>query len=235
MGTKTLLNGVNDVAKRLGIIKGTSGEFASLSVSQHQVNIDLIVQMWNEFMIDMYDSAESALPNEVATATITLVTDDRDYSLASDLVQMRWPLVNTSDGHEIHPYPYGWDHLMDTQSQPSNFTGQATYAIIRPTDGELYLDAIPTANENGDQYTYYYDKQLIVSTAGATFPFSDTVFQMAIAPVAELVKREQEKDFDLARYSMHKGICVRQLTQNHPREYWTPDTCGANPSDPLEA
>lgn len=236
MGTKTLLNGVNDVMKRLGFIKGNSGELASLTDSQRQTTIDLVVQAWNELLIDLYDSAEIPLPNEVGTNTITLATDDRDYALQSDVVQLRWPLVNTITGHEIHKYPGGWDQLRKDQTIPANYTGLASYAVIDPIDGELYLDRIPTASENGDVYTYYYDKSLLISTAAATFPFTDTVYQTLLVPCAELVKREKKNSFDGPMYAKRLGTAAGLLTQEQQRESWAPIRSGSvNTSDPMEA
>lgn len=234
---KTLLNGVNDVLKRLGYIKGNSGELASLTDSQRQVIIDLVIQSWNELLIDVYDSAEIAFPNEVATSNITLATSDRDYVLPSDLVYIRWPLINQTYGYEIFEYPGGWDQLRRDQTIPANYTGRPQYAAVRPTDGYLYLERIPTSAENGLVYVLTYDKSLLMDSAADTFPFIDDVYQMLIPCVTELVKRDQEKAFDEAIYRRRLGQAASLLTRKQQRQSWTPQRLGAHVtnSDPLES
>jgi hypothetical protein len=232
----TLLSGVNAVLKRIGVIKGNSGELASLTDEQRQVVIDLTIQAWNEILIDVFDSSEIAVPNEVSSNTITLATGDRDYALQTNVVQLRWPFKNLTTGHEIHEYPGGWEQLISDQTIPGNYTGQASYAVIDPSDGELYLDMIPTANENGDVYTYYYDKSLLMSAAADVFPFSDTVYTSLIPAVAELVKRDREKSFDKDIYKRRVALAVGQMTKQQLRSSWAPvRNSSVNSSDPLEA
>lgn len=233
---KTLLNGVNDVLKRLGHIKGNSGELASLTDSQRQVVIDLAIQSWNELLVDLYDSAEIPFPNEVATSNITLATSDRDYVLPSDMVYIRWPLINTTYGYEIFEYPGGWDQMRKDQTIPDNYTGRPQYAVIRPTDGYLYLEKIPTSAENGLVYALAYDKSLLMDAAADTFPCIDDVYQMLIPCATELVKRDQEKSFDEAIYRRRLGQAATLLTKRQQRTSWSPQRLGAHVtnSDPLE-
>jgi len=233
---KTLLNGVNEVLKQLGYIKGNSGELASLTDSQRQTTIDLAVQAWNRLLIQVYDSSDMALPQELAEATITLATSDRDYALASDLVQLRYPLTDQTNGFQIWEYNGGYQQMFKDQIQPANYTGQATYAAIRPTDGQLYLNAIPTATENGNSYTYLYDKEITMSLAADTFPFSDSVFEVLISGCAELVSRFKKRSFDAGEYNKSLGLAVSLMTEGQQRTSWTPErSSGVNRSDPLES
>lgn len=201
---KTLLNGVNDVLKRMGAIKGNSGELSSLSDPQRQVLVDLAVACWNEVIIDLFESSEMTMPQEMGTSTLTLVTGDRDYSLPSDLVFIKWPLKNDSNGYRIEEYPGGWDQIRKDQLQPNTFTGRPFYAVVRPSDGLLYLDRIPTADDNGLQYTIEYDKSLIKSLATDTFPFSDDVYSMLVPAVVEQIKSERDAQSDV-RYTISNG------------------------------
>ena len=232
---KTLLNGINDVMKRLGYIKGNSGELTSIIDSQRQVTIDLTIQAWNEVIVEIYDASDTPLPNELAENTITLVTDDRDYVLQTDLVQIRWPFTNQINGHQIFEYPGGYSQIYFDQPIPANFTGQPTLGAIRPIDGQLYLNAIPTSEQNGDVYTYQYHKELLLSAAADLMPFGDTVFSQLIMAVAELVKRDKEKSFDGGMYARRTGIAAGLLTQQQQRRHWTPIRgTRINVTDPLE-
>lgn len=232
---KTLLQGVNEVMKRMGYIKGNSGELASLTDSQRQTTIDQVVQAWNRLLIEIYDASEIALPDELAEDTITLATGDRDYALASDLNQLRFPLVNQSNGNEIFEYNGGYTQMFRDQTIPANYTGQSTLAAIRPTDGQLYLDAIPTSNENGDVYTYQYDKSITLSLATDTFPFKDDVFNALISACAETVSRYKKRSFDEGEYNRSTGLAISLMTQQPQRAFWTPiRSSGENITDPLE-
>jgi len=231
---RTLLNGVNEVLKQLGYIKGNSGELVSLTDSQRQTSIDQVIQAWNRLVMEVYDESSTPLPNELAESTITLVTNDRDYALASDLNQLRFPLVNQTTGQEIWEYNGGYTQIFRDQTIPANFTGQSSFAAIRPTDGELYLDAIPTAEENGDVYKYQYDKSVTLSLAADTFPFKDDVFEALISACAELVSRYKKRSFDEGEYRRAIGLAVSLMTQVQQRDTWTPARSSyVNVTDPL--
>ncbi len=236
---KTLLQGVNDVLKRMGVIKGNSGELSSLTDSQRQVLVDLAVNCWNEVVIELYESSDLSMPKEVGTATITLATGDRDYSLPSDLVYIKWPLRNASNGYLIQEYPGGWDQLQNDQLQPANFTGRPFYATIRPTDGLLYMDRIPTAADNGLAFTLEYDKSLIKSLAADTFPFSDDVYFILVPAVVEKIKMERDEQSDarfavcLKKYSRSLGIAAGMVSLNKQRNNWLPISYSVT-GDPME-
>lgn len=233
--SRTLLQGVNDVLKRLGYIKGNTGDLTSLTDSQRQVVVDLTVQSWNEIVIDLYDSAEIQFPNEMSTSNITLATSDRDYSIPNDLIYIRWPLINATYGYEIFEYPGGWDQLRKDQTIPANYTGRPQYAAVRPSDGLLYMDRIPTSAENNLVYVLTYDKSLIISAAASTFPFIDDIYQLLVPCVTELIKRDIEKTFDDDLYNRRLAQAAAMLAKALPRQSWTPDRLGAHvtSSDPL--
>ena len=232
---RTLLNGVNEVLKQLGYIKGNSGELASLTDSQRQTSIDQVIQAWNRLVIEVYDGSDVPLPNELAEATITLVTDDRDYTLATDLNQLRYPFINQTTGQEIWEYNGGYTQIFKEQTIPANHTGQSTFAAIRPTDGLLYLDSIPTASENGDIYKYQYDKSVTLFLLTDNFPFADDVFEVLISACAELVSRYKKRSFDEGEYRRAIALGVSLMTKKQQRTQWTPfRDSNVNITDPLQ-
>lgn len=232
--SKTLLNCVNDVLKRLGHIKGNSGELTSLTDSQRQVVIDLTVQSWNEAIIDLVDSVGDAVPKAVGSSTVTLATNTRDYAFATDFVKIRWPLQDTTNGRYIDEYPGGYEQLLRDQPIPGNIKGLPTMAAIRPTDGHLYVDATPQSTENGLVYTYLYDKVMILTLYTDTFPFSDEVYQMMIPAVAELVKWDREKELNSPLYKLRMAQAAGLVSENEVSHQWGPDRGSSmNSSDPL--
>lgn len=219
MGTKTLLNSVNDVLQSVRLVTSTN-LLSGLTDSPRQVFIDQAVQTINRVLIDLYAASPEGLPMEVDSGTITLVTGDRDYALEADLVQMRFPLRDETNGLYIHQGDY-FD-IVNAQAQPANYTGIPSYGAIRPTDGLLYLDRIPTSAENGRAYEYEYDKAITVSGASDTFPFSDTAWQAFMDAVKELWKRDNNLQFDAALYQQRMGNLSSLITQKQFRTSYRP-------------
>lgn len=209
---KTLLNGTNEVLKRLKLIAGDSAALTTLVDSTRQNDIDLIIQLWNEQIDDLYSVSNTAKPNILVEDTITLVTSDRDYALPSALTLMRWPMVNQVSGAYIYEFEQGYEALFKSQAQPDNFTGQPQFGVIRPTDGELYFDRVPTATENGAVYTFNYSKDTVMSAAADAMPFKDIVFRAMVPVVAELWKSDRRKDFSNAIFKTHFARATRYLS-----------------------
>lgn len=218
---KTLLESVNEVLTRVGLVSGDSGALTSLTDSARQVSIDQAVQVINEGIDELYSTSGMAQPNEQAESSFTLVTSTRAYSLASDLVQIRWPLIDKTNSQLIYEAAGGYDSLLLLDLEQDD-TGLPYCAAIRPTDGKLFLDRAPTASENGRVYTYQYDKDLVLDAAADTVPFSDAVFRAMVPAWVQLWKREKRHEFDSDMFKTSVGRASRLLTQKQPRTDWSP-------------
>lgn len=219
----SLLDGVNEVLQRVHQID-TNGSLTTLTNEGKQTQIDLAVQVWNEQIDQLFTDTSTPHPNQLAENTITLATSDRDYALESDLIRIHWPLLDETNGRYITEYPGGYMALAIGQPIPSNETGLPTRGAIRPTDGELYLDRIPTANENGFVYKYRYDKDTSLSLAADTMPFNDAVFRSLVPAVAEIWKlyRMGKESFSNGSYRQSMGRAARILTETQPIDSWAP-------------
>ena len=100
---KTLLNGVNELLKKVNIIDEDAGIFATLSDSANQTFIDLGIQSINETIDDLYSVSRQPKPEQLAENTITLVTYDQDYVLQTDLLRIRrdFGLIDQHNNHFI--------------------------------------------------------------------------------------------------------------------------------------
>jgi len=225
----TLLEGVNKVLRRTQII---NSDLTSLTSSGSQPYIDTAVGIWNEIILKLYSLTDKAVPNEVARGTITLVDGDRDYSLASDLVQLRFPLHDTTNGQFIEEYPSGFLGMKSTQSYPANETGLAYLGAISPIDGLLYLDKIPTSDDDGKVYEYFYDKDITMSLATDTFPFNDSVFTALIPAVAQQWAAEIQNKFVDRIYNESFALAAQLVSQSPLRGSWTPRAYSRRISDP---
>lgn len=217
---KTLLDGVNEALKRSKLIAGTS--LATLTDSPRQTYIDVAVQAWNEAVEQLYSKAGRSMPKEMAESTIILVNNKRDYQLKTNLQVLYWPLHNRADGEYICEWTQGYHDLMIRQPQPAEYTGLATFGVIRPSDGYIYLDRIPTTVEAGKTFHYIYDKDVSLSLATDTFPFDDRVFRSLVPVVSEFVQKEFDRAFDDDLVNLSFGRASRALTRQPMRTSWLP-------------
>ena len=233
---KSLLNGVNEVLKKVDILEGDTGLLTSLTDSARQIFIDSAIQALNEVVDELYSISSKPKPLQLAEANITLVTADQDYALASDLVTLLpdFGLINTANNHIIEI-----DDSEDAYRQlklgdlDQDDTGLPSVAAIRPTDGQLWMDRAPTSAENGRVYTYRYNKELELVVAADTFPFGNTVFRAVVPAAAEIWTRLRRKEFDDAIFSASIGRSARLLTQVPVRDSWRPGR-SENITDPFE-
>ena len=216
---KTLLDCVNETLKRVKVIN-SNGLLASLTNTGKQLYIDIAVQVINETIDQLYADIKEPRPNVLSESTITLVTGDRDYVLATDLTLLHYPLLDETNGQYIVEYPGGYMELVNSQSQPANYTGLPQLGAIRPTDGELYLDRIPTSDENGKIYKYRYSKDTELSLYTDTVPFNDTIFRALIPAFAEKWKLENKKEFNGGVFKRSIGTAARYLRKTPQNDSW---------------
>ena len=228
---KTLLNCVNEVLKRVKIIN-SNGLLTSLTHTGKQNYIDITVQCWNETIDQLYRDIKEPRPNILTEATITLVTGQRNYQLATDMNLLHWPLLDETNGQYIVKYPGGYMKLVSNQSIPANYTGLPELGAIRPTDGQLYLDRIPTSNENGNIYKYRYNKDTELSLLTDNVPFNDIVFRALVPAVAEKWKLENKKEFNGGVFKRSIGTAAGYLRKTPSNNSWTPQYGGNNVTDP---
>lgn len=228
----TFLTGVNEVLER-GKILDSSNHLTSLTDAGIQYWIDLSKKVWNELLDHVYTQAQKPLPRELAENTITLVADDRDYALASDLVQLHFPLIDETNGRYILEFRDGYLDLVKSQLIPSNYTGQPFYACIRPTDDQLYLDRIPQSTEAGQVYKYRYDKDVSLSLSSDTFPFKDAVYRALLPAAYELWALYANKEYNNGVFEASVGRAARMLITTQQRKTWAARPARLDPSDPL--
>lgn len=211
---KTLLNAVNEVFKRVSLTRGDNDALTSLTDTARQHYVDVAVQVVNEGIDELYSMTDVLKPLSTAEDTIVLVADERDYILAADLVTLHFPLSERavdSAGNQIVHYPGGYEQLIRDQPTLDDFTGDPTAAVIRPTDGLLYLDRKPTTDQAGDTYTYIYDKETVLTLSTDEVPFEDIVFRAMVPVWSELWKRDARSTFDQGIFAASLGRAGRKL------------------------
>lgn len=232
---KTLLDGVNQVLTKAGVLDSDAGFLTSLTSSGKQTFIDLAVQVLNETVDDLYSTLQKPKPNQLAEGTITLLEGDRDYELADDLVALftEFALISETDTHVIFILEDdGYRQLILSDLEQDDI-GLPSVAAIRPSDGQLFMDRAPRAEDDGRVYRYRYAKELELVQATDVFPFGNTVFRAIIPVASELWKRERHQEFSQSLVNTSLGRAARLITKTPPRDSWRPGT-NRNVTDPFE-
>lgn len=231
----TFLQVVNASLKRVRVIQGDAGELATSTVtstatglvatgaftdSGRQTQIDLMLQMWQEAEHEVYSLGLFA--QEAATATMTLVTAQREYDVPSDFERMAgetWDsrtIRGATTGFRLREYPGGYAQMLTDQAFATQWTGDPQAWALSPVGNKLRLDREPTSDQNGHTYNYLYEKRLSLTSTMATetLPFSDTVADALVPVVAEGWNRVYKKEFDINLFRGSIRRAVEHLTQN---------------------
>ena len=209
----TLLDGVNELFDRANLNSSDQPALSSLTDSARQQWINVAVQVWNEVVEELFTTTKRAMPTELAEDTITLVQGQRTYTLASDLVEFRFPLLDETNHRYIFEFPGSYINLVNLQSNPADFIGQPNLGVIDPRTGNLFLEYAPAAESAGQIYKYRYDKEVSLSLATDTFPFKDAVFRALVPAAYEIWRRSQRNGFDQGIFQASVGRAGRLLPQ----------------------
>lgn len=213
----TLLQAVNDTLNRAGIIQGANGDLTSLTNSGKQLDIDLAVDCINEVISSMMDFNPS-LRGEVATSTFETVEGTREYSYAADYEGMISEIImDQTNGYPLRHYQGGYQQMFMDQYIPANYDGAPCAWVINPITEKIRLDTTVDAASAGKTYTYIYRKELILSGASDTLPFSDGVWADLKAAVNESWSRERHSDFDGAAFLHSIAKASRRLYGHEAR------------------
>jgi hypothetical protein len=221
VANKTLLNAVNDMFQLANIIAGDADALSGLTDSARQHDIDACILALNQTIDELYSSSEVPLPQQQAESTVVLVTGTRAYSLVANFNRLHWPLIDKTNTNYIYEYAGSYDDLLSLDPEQDD-TGLPLYGVIRPTDSKLFLNVAPTSAENGNTYTYQYDKDLELSLAADNVPFNNAVYRAVIPAAFQVWKRERRGEFDNGLFKAHLGRSARLLTQVPQRTSYSP-------------
>jgi hypothetical protein len=218
---KTFLNGVNEVLTRVNVIAGNAGLLTSFTNSALQHNIDVTKQVINEGIEELFTASHKSLPTEQKESTIVLLTGIREYSLATDLITLLWPMIDRVNNQYIWEYTEGYNQLLLLDPEQDD-TGLPICAVISPINGKLRLDRSPTSFENGNTYYYQYEKNLVLTTETDPMQFNDQVFRAMVPAWVQLYKREMRNEFDQGLYAQGIGRASRSITELKQRTDYSP-------------
>ena len=215
--TVTFLAAANATLKRVNMIAGSSAELTSFVDSARQHDIDVMIQCWNEVLDQCRPLG--AVDSILASGTLTLVTSTRAYSLPAGFVRMAGNPVNATNSHVLIPYPdngaeSGFLQYRIDYADPTDYQGQPAHWMINPVNGTLDVDSTPTSDENGDAYTYVYDKAVNLTATSDTFPFDDEVVRALYPAVSQVWHRDRNHQFDEPMFNNSMAQAARMMRQN---------------------
>jgi hypothetical protein len=191
---------------------GDQSALSTLTDSARQHDIDACILAINQTIDEMYSTIDEARPQQQASSTITLVTGQRNYTLATNFVRLHFPLIDQTNTQYINQFGGTYDDLLELDPEVDD-TGVPMWAVIRPTDSALYVYPTPTSVENGNVYTYQYDSDTELTAAASTVPFNNFVYRAFLPAAFQLWKRERRGEFDAALFKDHLGRALRRLGQ----------------------
>lgn len=221
MANHTLLDCINEVFKRVNNIQGDAAALTTLTDSARQHPIDVTIQVVNEGIDELYSHSHLSLPMQQEEATITLVNGQRNYPLATDLIEMHFPLIDKTNTQFIWKYPGDYNDLLLLDPEQDD-TGLPWWGVISPVNSELFVNVTPTASEAGLIYTYQYQRDLQLILATDTVPFNNEVFRAMVPAWVQMYKRELKNEFDGTLYYQAMGRAARAMTEIEPRQTYSP-------------
>ncbi len=189
-------------------------DLTSLTGNAQQPEIDTMISAWNEIIDELYGE-EGQKTQEPKSGTLTLATSTREYDLAADFVSMASPtMVDTTNGRYLNPFPGGYNNMRIIQSKPADWTGLPLYWVINPETNKFRVEREPTAQYNGNAYSYLYRRALNVAVAADTFPFDDEVTRTLVTAVVQRWYIDNKTEsFNLALLNSSMGRAAAKMRQ----------------------
>ncbi len=233
----TLLQATNKVLKRVGLIQGSSGELTTLTDSARQTDVDIAVSSWNDVIDELYKAGK--LPGEMDTGTFTLSTSGtdsgREYAVDADFVAMAGNPIDPTNSRTLYPYPGGYFKMREMLQNPSDFEGKPSYWVISPVSGNIRIDTTPQTADDGDIYTYVFEKIRNLSLAADTFPFNDGAVNALVDAVSQTwrMHRKGRSEFVPELYQASMTRAMRMVRGEQPRETYGVHKGGSLESWPI--
>jgi hypothetical protein len=194
----TALNILNRALRDAGEI---TSDLTSFTDTSRQAMVDRAIEAMNEVHDELQDLM-ALLPQADSEGTLTLVTNQREYTVGATFGQMADDVMrDTTTGFRLFPYHGGYEQLILDQPIPGDNKGSPNFWVFNPTNGKFRLDNSPTAGENGRAYTYLFEKDTRLSAVTDKFVFNDKAMNRAIPAIVQVWKRKSDRDFDEVAYN----------------------------------
>ena len=235
------LDFINDVLRRVGEIAGDAEALATSTVtstatgltateaftnSRIQHKIDVALSLTNEVFDQLL--AMGMYAKSAATATVILVSGQREYDLPTDFERMMGMeerfrvLRGATNGMILPEYPGGYAAMLAEQTYATQYTGQPLSWALSPADDKIRLDAEPTSAEAGYTYNYLYEKSVSLTSTMATevLPVKDKVARALVPVVSEAYQRWFKKELDADFFEEALNRALGYASRKPPKDSW---------------
>ena len=199
------LGAVNRLFRITRIIKGDDDALTNFTTTQHAANLELAKIAIQDELGDLV--ADSLIPYEDASSTLTSVSGTRVYTLASDFIRFYGNnpfLYDEENNRAIPRYRGGEDRLrheiLDYKTQSGD---PSLWYPVEGTSKQIGLFQVPDDANAGKVYSYDYEKDVSVDLYTDTLPFHTETEAQAF--VGASVRRFQ---------FMHDGLNLEDLPRD---------------------
>ena len=171
----TFIDGVNQVLRRNGIIRGDDDPLTTFTDTTHNATSQMAQIAINDELSSLI--SDNLLNYQHKTSTVTLVTSQRSYSLATDFISL-WgntPFFYYSTNNlEIYEYPGGEEALRLFFYDYLTALGSPNYWYLeKTTSKKVSFFQVPNSDWNGKVFNYDYNADVNVVNSTDTLPFNN--------------------------------------------------------------
>ena len=227
----TFLGAVNRILRITGIIRGDTDVIQTFSDLQHGATLNLAIIAIQDTFTDImafYD-----FPAERGTASLTMVTGQQAYPLATDFVEF-WQdgafFYDATGSNHIFEYPGG-----ERQLNRSIFTYRTDlgspnwWYYIEGTSKQVGFYQVPNSVYGGRVFTYDYEKDIVPTQATDQMPFlrdieNNTFCQMAAVRFQAMFNanpKESAPDVErIPQYINSRSTLLKLITPDKPNKFY---------------
>lgn len=230
----TLLEAVTRILRSNAVLRGDTDAPSSFSDTNHNASMQLaIVAIQDEFATL---AADRLIPYEKTSATITLATSTRTYSLESDFVNFYgFPhFFDSTDNRIIPMWPGGLESLQLADFKYATTEGSPNWWYWEPTTSKkVGFYQIPNSSFNSRSLTYHYEKEIVLDEASDTMPFHNSTEANAFCWAAgrrfKFMFEDVENKGDIqgildndVSYRTARGTLIRLIRGTNAPGYYAP-------------
>jgi len=191
---------------------GDDDDITSFSETQHAAYISLAKIAIQDELSEIV--SERLIPYEKTSATITLASGTRTYSLAADFVRFfgsNPSFYDSTDNTRIYEFHGGEDKLRDFDYLYKTNTGAPNWWYWdNTTTKSVGFYSVPNATYDTRSLQYDYEKSVMVSDATDTLPLHNNEEFYSFAQAAT-------RRFDFMRSKQPQGLLTEDATYNNAK------------------
>lgn len=181
----TFLQLVNRILRMNGQIRGDTDEIVAFTDTQHNAALNLAIVAGQDELADLL--ADRLIPYERTSNSVSLVTSTRAYALQTNFVRFYGVphFYRAAENRQIYEYPGGLEQLQVDVFNFATQYGDPNWWYFEPTTTkQVGFFPVPTSAENGEAWTYEYEKEITLTLIADVIPLHNDSEGNAFAQMA---------------------------------------------------